>query len=421
MTASDFSDGKPEWWDDAVYFDAQAKQFWSKHEGDEYGDTAIIRKDDTRIKKAGQKITFITVGQLYGSATTNESTLAANEEKATVGNFYVETGLFRHAVAYNEWGEHLSLFKMYKHAGHMLADWMARYKDYHMDYQLINTDYSSETTLFANDAADRTYLNSDCTFGVTEIERLQLTLETMGAEPLRVSGDGFGNDYPVYGVALDSFDIYRLKGDARWYETNAEANIRGKNNPLFPGAIGMIGGMIIYPRRAIRGMQGSYLRPSAKIYGSHTTGVSTITVGANNNKDYTQNFPSTGTLCILKNSTGAVEYVTYTGKTKYSFTGCSRAQTYGGSTSTAAEYTTGDFVAYGKFESRQIAFGARTAMRAHSLYAKEITQTEDYGMEQGIGIKTIFGDKALFESDDSVKNYCVMMSCSAPPGAATIS
>lgn len=420
MTATDFANGIPEWYDDAVFFDAEAKAFWTKHEGDEDSQAAILRKDDTRIQNAGQKIYYMSVSQLYGAGKTNENTLQGYEENFTIGQSYVETGLVRHAVSVSKFGEQLSLFKAYKKAGPALASWLARKKDNDMFEQLITTDYSSETTLFANDAADRTYLNSDCTFGYTEIEKGKLTLETMGAEPFYWTTDN-GTEFPVYGCVIDSFDHYHLKGDQRYVDLQAEANIRGLKNPLFTGAVGMIDGMIIYVYRGIRGMQGSRLRPSAKIYNDHTSGVATITVGDSSKKaDYTANFPDAGMLCILKNSTGEVEFVTYTGKTTYSFTGCSRGQTYGGVSSSATTYSAGDFVAYGKFESNQVFFGAKSAMRSHTKYAETIRQDFDYGMEKGIGIESIYGQRAIFDSASSVKNYCCMKSNSTPPGAADI-
>ena len=75
------------------------------------------------------------------------------------------------------------------------------------------------------------------------------------------------------------------------------------------------------------------LQPITKLTASLTTGVTTIPVVS------TTGFPTSGTIRVVApGDTGAIEYVSYTGITTTSFTGCTRGQT-GGSAATAFTYS----------------------------------------------------------------------------------
>jgi len=295
----------------------------------------------------------------------------------------------------------------------MLSKWLARRKDSDLDYQLITTD--SPTVIYAGDGTSDATIDSNCVCSYAYLERGYLELESMGAEPYETTMNN-GEKFPVYGVCITEYDAYWLRQDPYWIKFQCEAAVREQKNAVFTNAIGMIGGMIVYVRRGIKGKPVSRLRPEAKVYSTFAIGGATLTVGANNRKDYTQMFPSSGTLSIT-GTTGTTEFVSYSGKTAYTFTGCGRGATVGTVASSAAEHAANELVTLGKHQASQIFFGKQIAYRCFATPFSPIKQDDDYGFIKGIGVAGEFGQKAVMNSDDANANYIVGMTNSLPPTA----
>jgi N4-gp56 family major capsid protein len=414
---TDVSAYLPSYWAEKTLMDAEAQEYWASKEGPEGSKSEIIRRDG-KLNQNGSKETFNTVSELMGAGVEDETELRGSEEKVTIGEFELTVGILRHAVSFTEKTLKRSLVDYANLAQPLLSRWLARRKDSNLDYQLLTTD--SPTTLYANDATSVSTLDSDCTFGWNELERGMLELESMGAEPIEVQ-ESNGEIYPCYAVCITEYDYHHLRNDAIYIKAQAEANLRGLTNPFFTRAVGkLLNGCVIHVRRGIKGKQGTRLRPEARLYGTNLIGATTLVVGADNGKCYTQYFPSTGTLSIT-GVDGVTEFVTYTGKTNYSFTGCTRGATYGGVASSAAAYTGVEMVTLYKHVSHQIFYGAGIAFRAFTSEFKPIEQYDDYKMQRGIGIMGEFGQKAIKDSDGNNRNYIIMKSNSHPPLAADYS
>ena len=420
---SDLTAGIPVWYAEKIQMDAESKEFWSKLEGAEGSDSVIIRRDG-RLNQSGSAEYFTTAKQMYGAGVTGETELRGNEEKYVFDDYTLTVEWLRHAISFTEKARKRSIADLSNLASPMLAGWLARRKDKDLDYQLITTETSAKTLYGGSYATTANDLNSDCTFGWEELQKGYAQLESMGAEPYEVTNVK-GETFPVYGVCITERDAYHLRGDGMWIKANCEAAIRAENNAIFTNAIGMAGGILVYVRRGIQGKPISYLRPEARIYTTHTAVVTTITVGSSDGRDYTQMFPSTGTLAITPAAGGATEFVSYTGKTAYTFTGCTRGASLGhkqdGSTdvtSTAATYIAGDLVTLGKHQSTQIFFGKNIAYRCFASPFQTVTQKDDYGFISGIGIAGEFGQTAIKDTADVPTNY-VVMKCNSQPYNAT--
>jgi len=417
-TATTIDANIPEYWATKVIRDAVQKAFWSRFEGPEGSSgKPIIRKDDP-LKKAGDAVHFTTLANLYGDGVTGANTLAGSEQVFDIDSFSLSVDWVRNAVAYNARAEGRALMDLAKWAGTLLSDWFARKTDFDLFTQITSTD--SPTTLYANAATSEATLDYSLgtTFGVNEIERIVLELESMGAEPVSMIRDN-GEEFYSYGIVISEFDAYHLRNDSLWWKMNAEAGVRGQKNPLFKGAIGEIFGATIYVLRGVRGLQGTPLRPETKIYSTHNNSTTTILVGSGSDdgNNYTKNFADTGEISVV-NSSGATEFMTYTSKTAYSFTVTGRGETYGSTTSSASAYTGNERVTQGHYLSKQVGFGSNIAIRSFAKAMHRIEQKEDYGFEIGIGVAAIYGQKALLDSNDAVKNCVLMKSCSKPPEAS---
>jgi len=189
-----------------------------------------------------------------------------------------------------------------------------------------------------------------------------------------------------------------------------ESGIRGDKNRIFTGALGIYNGCILYVRRSVKSANdvlGSPLRPECRLYtGIAASGETTITVGSNTKANYTKFFPSTGTLRIDS------EDITYSAKsvTTFTITG-SRGQ----NSTEAAAHTAGALITLRNI-STQIGFGAEVAVRGWGMKPTPISQSEDYGFENGIGVKAIFGQVAIKNTASVAKNYLLMKSYAANPG-----
>jgi len=206
-----------------------------------------------------------------------------------------------------------------------------------------------------------------------------------------------------------------LRADTVWNEANRVAMLRGEDNPLFTGALGMYNGVLIYTHYGMAGYQGTPIRPEASIYGSHNNSVGTITVGVSTAKNYTRFFTSTGTIAIV-NASKEKEFVSYTGKTNNTFTGCTRGTTYNSDAADGASaYVTGNLITQSNHVSMQVAFGAEIAAKSYGMYPTPIKQSEDYDFEKGVGVKMVYGQKAIEDAAGDKPNYLLVKSYAGNP------
>ena len=404
--AGEFDNSIPEFWSERLFDDGIRKAFWgSRFEGKEGSSKPIITKDDF-TKGPGDKLHFQVMSQLISSGVTGESGLQGNEDKLSMSQFDLTVDWIRNAVSFTENLERRVNFSIVSVARQRLSDWVARYIDEGLDVQLITTE--SPDTVYAGDATTEASLGDNDTFGTEEIDRIKLALQRKGAIPVSVKTKN-GEELDTYGIAISEVDEYWLKGDSVWQQAQRDAGIRGEDNRIFTGALGIYNGCIIYVRRSVKSgynIQGSPLRPEARLYtGIASSAETTITVGSNAKANYTKFFPTTGTLRIDS------EEITYSTKAATTFTINARAQ----NGTTAAAHTAGALITL-RNVSTQIGFGAEVAVRGWGMKPTPISQTFDYGFENGIGIKAIFGQIAVKDTLGACKNYLLMKSYAKNPG-----
>lgn len=405
--AGEFDNAIPEFWSARLLDDAMRKAFWgAKFEGREGSMKPIISKDDF-TKGPGDTIHFQVMSQLISSGVTGESGLEGNEDKLSMSQFDLSVDWIRNAVSITENNERRINFSFAQVARQRLAGWAARYIDESMFVQLITTEAPADV-IYSGDASTEAGLGDNDTFGTEEIDRIKLALQRKGALPIQVSMKD-GEELETYGIVISEIDEYWLKGDTAWNQAQRDAGLRGDQNRLFTGAIGMWNGCIIYCHKSIKSglnIQGSPLRPECRLTTSlASTGETTITVGANSKADYTKFFPSTGTVRIDN------EDITYSAKSVTTFTVDTRAQ----NDTTAAAHTAGALITL-RNVSTQIGFGAEVAVRGWGLKPTPISQEYDYGFEKGIGIKAIFGQVAVKDTNSNEKNYLLGKSYAKNPG-----
>ena len=406
--AGEFDSAIPEFWSSRLYDDGIKRAFWgSKFEGKEGSNKPIITKDDF-TKGPGDTLHFQVLSQLISSGVTGESTLQNNEDKLSMSQFNLTVDWIRNAVSFTENLERRVNFNVVQVARQRLSDWIARYIDESMFTQLIVTE-SAAQTIYAGDATSLATVGTNDTFGTEEIDRIKLALQRKGAIPISVKMKD-GEELEYFAIVISELDEYWLKGDTVWSQAQRDAGPRSyEDNRIFSGALGTYNGCILYVHRSIKSglnIQGTPLRPEARLSTTiAASGETTITVGTNTKANYTKFFTSTGTLRIDS------EEITYSAKAATTFTILAR----GANGTTAAAHTAGALITL-RNVSTQIGFGGEVAVRGWGLKPTPISQEYDYGFENGIGVKAIFGQKAILDTNSVPKNYLLMNSYANNPG-----
>jgi len=399
----------PEIWEKRLRYDASRKAFFGVMKGGQSSEKPIIEKEDF-VNQAGDVIHIQVMSELYGPGVTGETTARGKEDKLETAQFNVTVDWLRKVVATTKKVKKSVNFEVMQEARVRISNWLARELDRQVFSQLLD---NVSDTLYAGNATSSATLSDDDTFTTQELDKIKLAMDRKGALPLSVERDG-GQETYHYAVVISEVDEYNLRGDDRWLEAVRNAQIRSEKNPIFTGRPVDWNGLLVYTLRGVKAagcVQGTPLRPETTLYGAHNDSVTTITVGgaANSNtgqqKQYTQFFGSTGTLKIDS------EEISYTGKTYRTFTGCTR----GANSTTAASHSSGALITQ-RDVSKVIAFGAEICAFAWGQHPKRIEDEDDYGFITGIGIETLYGVKAIEDSDGNKPNYLVMECYSANPG-----
>ena len=414
-TNSDLDSAVPEIWEKRLRMDASRKSFWGPMKGAEMSEKPIIEKEDF-VNQSGDVIHINVLTELYGDGRTGESTLRGYEDKLASAKFDLTVDWLRKAVAVTKKVKKEVMFDVVQQARVALSNWLARELDKAVFSQLLD---NVTDNLYAGNATSSATLASDDTFTTVELDKIKLSLDRKGAIPLSVERNG-GQETYHYGVVISEVDEYTLRGDDRWLEAVRHAEVRSEKNPIFTGRPVEWNGLLVYTLRGVKAagcVQGSPLRPETKVYtdGAGTALNSTDTTiyvggAAQSNtgqqKQYTKFFGSTGTIAIDN------EEITYTSKTYRTFAGCTRAA----NGTTAASHAEGALVTQ-RNVSKVIGFGAEICAFGWGQHPQRVEDIDDYGFVTGIGIETLYGVKAIEDSDTNKPNYLVMHCYSKNPGS----
>jgi len=234
----------------------------------------------------------------------------------------------------------------------------------------------------------------------------------MGAMPIAVTSDNDGEEMPVYGCVIDSIDGYNLQASSSWNYGKREAySGQGEKSPLFTRAFGKWGGLLVYEYAGVAGAEnrGTPLRPECQVYGTLTTAATTITVGSDATENLTRFFATAGTVQIES------EFITYTGKTAITFTGCTRGVTINSVGSTAIQHV--DKTITQRNVTTAIGFGAEGAFFGWGEDPTPIADDEDYKARIGIGIEGYWGiARKVDKRSGRAPNIAILKAYAGNPG-----
>lgn len=228
---------RPEIWAKDLLIAAEKRMFWSVYEGPQGSGMPIIRKDEL-TKMPGDTIRVITMSNLTGAGQTSDTAeITGNEEALSIGEIVANLGIKAHGVKFTKYADKQSVIDLRTAAMGRLSYWIADKMDQSMFVEIVG---NATNVLYANDATAIGNLNAGDEMSTTFLDEIKTELTNNRALPIKIDN---GDEYFV--VVIHPFDAYNLRQDTKWTQAQREANVRGMDNPIFTGAMGVWNGMIV--------------------------------------------------------------------------------------------------------------------------------------------------------------------------------
>lgn len=245
-----------ELWRKQLFADVRDELYMKRFIGSSERD--MIQELTDLSKQPGDKINFGLGMKLSGTGVTGDSELEGQEEVMTDYEEDVSVDQLRHAVRLTgKMDEQKNCYEMRASAKARLTDWWAERIDRELIEKLCgyigstfaNTPTAAASTRLAHAGgagsigAITTAMKMDTK--VLDLAKQTAKLASPKIRPLRINGKEH------YVVILHPFDATNLRQDSVWNQAQREANVRGDENPIFSGALGIYNGMIVHEHEYI--------------------------------------------------------------------------------------------------------------------------------------------------------------------------
>jgi len=239
-------------WQEKLFRDTVKESYFSKFMGK--GSMSLVQVEEKLTKQQGDNVTFGLRERLQGAGVTSGVTLEGNEEKLSTYDFSVSLEEYAHAVRdAGPLDRQRVMFKLDDESIMALKDWGAE----KIDSLCFQNVLSSPTRVFYRTSSGNTTTATAATAksALTATDsKLTPSLISFAKAWARTGGNRAQTPIrPVkiggkeYFVMLIHPDVgYDLKTDSTWTQANREARERGKDNPIFSGALGVWDGVIIH-------------------------------------------------------------------------------------------------------------------------------------------------------------------------------
>lgn len=248
-------------WSAVLFKDAAKQTYFGKYVGKD--SNSLIQTKEDLLKEVGDKITFGLLMKLNGAGRVDDEDIEGYEEAMTYYDFQTTIHMRTHGVkAAGKMTMRRTKFDIKKDAKDNLAIWIAEKIDEDTCKALsgvANTDLGlaanapssnriwyggqkADGTLesVANDAAIDSATNNLFGPQVVKAVKRKAKLASPKVRPVRVDGQDH------YVMFLHPYQVKALKATTEWLNSQYYANVRGKDNPIFNGAIGMIDNVILH-------------------------------------------------------------------------------------------------------------------------------------------------------------------------------
>jgi len=268
---------RPEIWQKALMKNVKDNLYFNKFMGTD--DNNIIQIKNDLKKSPGDTITLPLSAKLSGNGQVGDNDLEGNEEAISAYSDSVAIDQVRHAVRLTgKLDEKKNAYNMRDDAKNKLSIWLQEFIERQFFLKLGGVNNTSLTDIAGNVVGTRAtwsntpaqvpavdtaagygdrYLCADFTNGATSlassdtitpalISRLRVKAARKMADgmprvnPIRINGEGH------YVLFIHPSQAYDLKQDSTYATAQRDAQTRGKDNPVFTGALGMWDRVIIH-------------------------------------------------------------------------------------------------------------------------------------------------------------------------------
>ena len=211
--------------------------------------SAIILVKEDLIKQNGDSITVPLRVRLTNDAIDTENAdIEGNEEEMLFHDFSVSINEKANAVkAKNKMAIKRPAFNLRTEFKDGLKDWLAEYVDIQSVISL-STSPTTNRVVFGGDATSTATVDATDVLSTTVISKAKrkARLATIKVPPLMVKGK------PTYVLLAHDYQTKALKAESAWQQAQREGNVRGDDNPIFSGMLGMWDGVIIHEYERVR-------------------------------------------------------------------------------------------------------------------------------------------------------------------------
>ncbi|MBU2052442.1 N4-gp56 family major capsid protein [Patescibacteria group bacterium] len=242
---------RPELWRKQLFADVRDNLFMEKFMGST--EQAMIQELEDLKKEAGSNVSFGLGTKLSGDGVTGDGELEGNEEVMTDYDEDLAIDQLRHAVRLKgRMDEKKSAYNMRTSAKARLSDWWAE----RLDKEILDKLCGKTTSTFSNTptaaAATRAIYAGAAGAIASVTSTMKMDTKVLDAakemaktaspkiKPMRIGGKEY------YVAILHIYDVTALKQDPVYNQSVRDARERGKENPIFTGAISEYNGIIIH-------------------------------------------------------------------------------------------------------------------------------------------------------------------------------
>ena len=229
------------------------RAFFDKFTGNSPENVIQIREELS--KDDGDTINIPLLMPLTGAGVEGDEWLEGNEEAMIYRDFKVQINQLRHAVRLKGRMEEKRVsLDLRKDAKIALSNWLADTIDKRI-FRELSTDPTPDRIVYGGSATSEGSIGASDIFSTALIgraKRIALADENTMVKPIMIDG------IETYIMILDQWQARDLKTDERWIEAQQYANVRGNDNPIFSGALGVYDGVVLHQcNRILRTETGS--------------------------------------------------------------------------------------------------------------------------------------------------------------------
>ncbi|KXB91764.1 hypothetical protein HMPREF3191_00878 [Veillonellaceae bacterium DNF00626] len=231
-------------WGKDVWAQALKDSYFEKFTGT--GNGYIIDKMTNLKKEAGDTIVIPLLKALTGTGVTDDAQLEGQEEALQFYDFAVQVHEKAHAVKLKgKLEEQKTAIDLRKHAKQGLATWLTYTID-QMVFDALTANPTDGRKIFAGGKTSEGSITTADVFTADLIGVAKRKARLAHVRPVVVNGTKH------YVLVVNPYQARDLKNDAKWIDAQKYANIRGNDNPIFTGALGMYDNVIIHEHENVK-------------------------------------------------------------------------------------------------------------------------------------------------------------------------